>query len=58
METGRQEIETDSSTDLNCGHCFDCSTMTETYLNVCGGIVAWQYQWKNIPEKWYIAQTM
>lgn len=35
METGRQEIETDSSTDLNCGHCFDYSTMTETYLN-CG----------------------
>lgn len=35
METGRQEIETDSSTELSCGYCFDCSIMTETYLNVC-----------------------
>jgi len=33
METGRQEIETDSSIDLSCGYCCDCRTTMEMYLN-------------------------
>lgn len=51
METGRQETETDSSTELSCGWRFDCRTVMETCLNICGGIVVQQNQQKNIPGK-------